>query len=89
MPQDESLVQPQGEPRESNRGVPTDHIGWEGNLADANSIATSVFTDEPQGESLVQPQGESLVQPQGEPRESNRGVPTDRIGCSGRGTWRM
>ena len=25
-----SLVRPQGEPRESNRGVPTDRFGWEG-----------------------------------------------------------
>ena len=81
-PQGESLVQPQGgEPRESTRGVPTDRIGLEGNLAVLNSIATSVATtvvctDEPQGESLVKPQG-------GEPTESNRGATTDRFGWEG------
>ena len=63
------MVPPQGDPRESKGEVPTNHRGREGNLADEDSIATSVFTDEPQGESLVQPQGA--------PRESNGGVPTD------------
>ena len=68
-PQGKSLVSPQGEPRESNGVVPTDHSGWVGNLADKDSMDASVFTDEPQGESLVQPQGA--------PRESNGEVSTD------------
>ena len=77
----ESLVHPPGDPKNSNWEAPTDRTGLEGNRADMNSIATSVFTtcvftDEPQGESLVQPQG-------GEPRESTRGVPTDRIRLEG------
>ena len=78
-PQGESLVQPQGgEPKEPNRGVPTDRIGWEGNLAVLISIATSVATtvvctDEPQGESLVKPQG-------GDPKKPDRGATTDRLG---------
>jgi hypothetical protein len=75
------LVHPQGDPKKSNWEAPTDRTGLEGNRADKNSIATGVFTkcvftDEPQGEPLVQPQG-------GEPSEPTGGVPTDRIGLEG------
>ena len=42
--QGESSVHPQGDPKESNWKAPTDCTGLEGNRADKNSIATSVFT---------------------------------------------
>ena len=41
--QGESLVHPQGDPKKSN-WAPTDRTGLEGNRAEMNSIATSVFT---------------------------------------------
>ena len=85
-PQGESLVKPQGgDPKEPNRGATTDRLGWEEDLSDENSVATTRVKNGPvtqhARQSVKDPRKRTVLAGSGGGLGSNNHAPHPQGGC--------